>query len=98
MKKRSKGASSRARRAEPRAARTEPVAVRAELHPEIPGLARELVSDALGEGRTTASTIALVENTCELTRLITQRAAAGEQVACRPGCAYCCTLTVIAAS
>ena len=72
--------------------------VRMEQHPAIPQMTREVAADALAGGPTLAQAITLTENTGEMLRQLTEALAVGEQVACRAGCDWCCSLTVIAAS
>ena len=81
----------------PRAAPA-PVESRVELHPAIPDLGRELVTEFLATDRGVPEAIALAGKTAELATLLIDRAAGAEHVDCRAGCAWCCTFTYIRTS
>lgn len=69
-----------------------------EQHPAIPGLALEEVADVLAEGRTRAQVITLVDKAAALDARLTAELAATEKVACRAGCAWCCSTTSVSTS
>lgn len=75
-----------------------PAQVRIEEHPAIPELAREVVAGAFAEGSSPGTAMAIASRTAELARQLTGELASGEEIACRAGCTWCCTLTVIATS
>ncbi len=75
-----------------------PAQVRTEEHPAIPELAREVVARALADGSSAGTAMAIASRTAELARQLTAELASGEEMACRAGCSWCCTLTVIAVS
>jgi Fe-S-cluster containining protein len=69
-----------------------------EQHPAIPGLAREEVADVLAAGRTRAQAITLVDKAAALDARLTGELASAEKVACRAGCAWCCSTTTVSTS
>lgn len=77
---------------------SEPVQSGIEKHPAIPGLARAAVGDVLAHGHSMASINAAVTRADELATNLVEELAGSETVACRAGCAWCCSTTVVSTS
>ncbi len=72
--------------------------VRIEQHPAILDEAQRITAETLVGGFSPANLIALTERAVSLSNELTITLAAGEQAACRAGCAWCCRTTVVATS
>lgn len=77
---------------------SEPVQSGIEKHPAIPGVARAAVGDVLDHGRTMEQVGAAVVRADELATNLVDELASAEPVACRAGCAWCCSTTVVSTS
>src|SRR5687767_6551582 len=61
-----------------------------EMHPAIPGIAREVCQATLAGGHSISTMIQLVEQSAALSEQMIATSAAHEKVVCRAGCAWCC--------
>jgi uncharacterized protein len=75
-----------------------PVQSTIEKHPAIPGLARAAVDETLAGAPGLEQVDAGVTRAVELATSLVDELAASEPVACRAGCAWCCSTTVVSTS
>jgi len=68
------------------------------LSPGITAEAKRQAMLELSNGRSTRQTIALAEHASDFADLLARDLAAEEPVACRAGCSWCCTTTLVATS
>ena len=73
-----------------------PVQARMETDPAVAATVREAAGRVLERGKTVGSTLVLAKSASAWVTELVDEFAGGEQVACRAGCAWCCTTTSIA--